>query len=91
MNNILVYIVSYIINAILCTWNVRRMKLCLWFQHNFIKPVEVGKNKETVYYTYDYLHLGSCLLCSIPKHMSSTLFCEMKLFCPEVKRWGGSC
>lgn len=33
------------------TYNVRRIKLYLWLQHNLIKPVEVGKNKEVVYYT----------------------------------------
>ena len=32
-------------------WNVRRIKLYLWFQHNLIKPAEVGTNNEMVYYT----------------------------------------
>jgi len=54
------------------TWNVRRIKLYLWFQHNLIKPVEVGKNWEMVYWKLSVVRYS--------KH--STLFCEIKLFLP---------
>jgi len=59
------------------TWNVRRIKLYLWFQHNLIKHVEVGKNKEMV-----YILLAFWKLSVVHFSQHSTLFCEMKRFLP---------